>query len=398
MRPFVFCLLLAVACSTTRPPLYAPGGGSLPPAARKLYQAARQAERNGEQERAARLYTDLCSAWPLRLGFHLARLRHACRWQGPAAAAALYNPPPPGVGADRADLLSHLAALPEDDLAQRRTFLDFATAQEPREALWRLAVADLELRSHDTVIARAKRQRDLGAVVESQASYDEAEVILERARQEAETALQLDAGLAESQLLLGYISTRMADIQRTVEKREEWRREADSHYHAALEIDPESIEARINLAENAFYFDEYDVAFRELKTATELAPRDPRAWSSLGAACYRMGRIGEAKGAYAEALAIEPANARVRAALADCLWRSGDMDEAIAELEKARTDAGEDRALIADIAFHLAAIHEQNGRLDLAIGEYRRHIELGGRDSAKAQSRITRLYESDRRR
>jgi hypothetical protein len=78
--------------------------------------------------------------------------------------------------------------------------------------------------------------------------------------------------------------------------------------------------------------------------------------------------------------------------LSDCLH--GDEPElALEELERARGDAGDDRALLAEIAFKMAAIQEHERRYEDAVLNYQRHIDLDGRDAAKARSRIRHIYE-----
>lgn len=391
-------LLLAAGCAGPPEGGYVPGGQRVRPDARKVFAEARYAEAEGNAGRALDLYGELCAEYPLRLGLHFPRLRLARQVLGPEGAAALYDPPPQGVGATRAGILASLARLSREDLPGRRQTLEFATAQEPREAFWRLALADVELSAADIVEARARRERELGMVEPAERSTLEAEAILERARQEAETAAQLDATLAEPHLLLGYVATRLSAIARQPERRDDWRRAAREHYRQSVSMDPDSLHARLGYGENLLYFDEYDDAVRELKRATELAPKDPRTWNGLGLAYWRIGRTADAEACYRRVLELKPADARVRAALADCRRRTGDMDGALRELERASTDALGDRPLASEIAFQLAALHEQRGDFARAVAEYERHIELGGRDSAKAASRIRRLYESSARR
>lgn len=359
-----------------------------------MYFEARDLERRGDAAGALAIYEALCGEYPLRLGFHLRRIALARRTLGPAEAAGLYEPPPPGVGEARAGILATLARLPSGDLPGRRQALEFATAQEPREALWRLAMADLELSGYEVVVARARHERALAMVESAERSFAEAAEVLERGRQEAETAIQLDPGLAEGHLFLGYIARELAGLATQPERRDDWRKVAGGHYRRALELDPDSPVARVDYAENLLYFDDYDDAVRELKRAAELLPGDIRVWTNLGLAYWRTGRTSDAEAAYRKGLAIEPRNARLRAALADCRRKEGDPEEAIEELARARADAQADPAMLAEIAFQTATVHESRGDFAKAIEEYQRHIALGGGDAAKARSRIRRLYES----
>jgi tetratricopeptide (TPR) repeat protein len=390
-RPGLLLLLLA-GCATT-PPGYVPGGEGLAADARADYRRALEEERGGDPAAALRILDDLCARHPVRLGFHLARIRVARIALGPEAAAALYEPPPQGVDADRAGVLASLARLSPDDVAHRKEVLGFIAEKEPLEATWPLALAEVELQAYEADVARAERERKLGRVQDSAESFAEAEAVLDRARGLSERALALDARFAEAHVMLGYLDTREADVARDVERRDALRRQAEEHYLAALEIDPECLPALLNIAETYLYFDQIDSAGRMLQRAIDLAPRAPLLWNTMGVRYHAVGQHSAAAACYRKSLELDPANARTRAALADCLSSQEDMEEAARELERARADAGEDRELQAMIAFKLGAIHEHEERYAEAIREYERHIELGGEDSAKARSRIRNIYE-----
>jgi len=386
-------MLLATACSSVPRSDYVPGGEALPPRPRADYRRALERERARDPEGALKIYGELCTSYPLDLGIHLRRLRLARTVYGVEAAAALYDPPPPGVDPERAAVLVALVRTPEEDVAARTAILESATAREPSNPFWRLALADVRLDAHDAVVARAEEQRSLGRVQESAQSYVEAARLVEEARQDAETALQYDPGFAEAHLLLGFLWTRKADLLPQRERRDELRNSADYHYREALKLDPASVAARVDLAENLLYFGKYSEAADELEVALRLAPQNPLIWNNLGYAAYCTGRLGKAVQCYEEALRLDPRNARVRAALADALRRVDRSADAVKSLEQARIDAQGDRSLEAAIAFKLAAIHEYERRYRDAVKEYERYIELGGPDAAKAKSRIRHIYE-----
>jgi len=392
-RIAALALLLAACVSAPRSD-YVPGGAGLPPDARAEYRAALDASRRGDGAGALRIYADLCARHPLHLGLHLARLRLAKAQEGPEAAAALYRVPVAGMSPEIADVLVVLATLEENDLAGRRSILQFAVEREPREPLWRLGLADIELRAHDLVVDRASGARELGSVDASARAFEEARQILDRAQREAEAALALDAGLAEAHLMLGYIRTRRADLQSDYARRDSERADATRCYEAALALDPASVPARVNLAENLLYLGRHEHAIRELEIASKLAPGRALVWRNLGVAFWTAGRESEAERAYRKSLELEPESSRTHVALADCLQARGDMQGALRELRLARDGAGEDRELRATIAFKLGAVHEFRREYEPAVEEYREHIRLGGRDSAKARSRIERIFEN----
>ncbi len=394
MRARGLLITLAAACATPPESDYVPGGQGLPVATRAAYRLALERERNGDLAGALEVFARLCAEHPLRIAFHLRRVRLARAHGGSEAAAALYEPPPPGVDAERAGVFAQFARIGEEDLAGRKTLLEFAAEREPRESYWRLAMADVEVTAHQELLERARTERGLGRAQSAAETDAEAGAVLERARGHAEAALALDAGLAEAHVLLGYIATARADLQPEIEQRDHWRALADGHYTDALGLDPGSLPALLNRAENHLYFDRYAEAAKDLRRAAELAPGQPLVWTNLGYTYYALGQLSLAVASYREALRLVPGNARARAALSDCLRRQGETEPAVEELERAERDAGEDRPLRAEIAFKLAAIHEHEKRYREAVQYYKEHIDLGGRDAAKARSRIRHIYES----
>jgi len=386
-------LLLAAACSSAPRSDYVPGGKALPARPRSDYRRAVAKERARDPAGALEILGELSASYPLDLGIHLHRLRIAKSFRGAEAAAALYDPPPPGVDAERAAVLVALARTPEEDVSARMAILESAAARESGDPFWRLALADVRLAAHDVVVRRAEEQRSVGRLQESAQSYIDAARLAEESRQDAETALQYDPGLAEAHLLLGFLWTRMADLLPQRERRDELRHTADQHYRWALELDPANVAARINLAENLLHFGRYSDANDELEIALKIAPKEPLVWNNLGYCAYSTGRLDQAVKYYEQALRLEPQNARIRTALADALRRVDRSADAVADLERARRDAMGDRALEAEIAFKLAAIHEFERRYREAVKEYQNHIDLGGHDAAKARSRIRHIYE-----
>lgn len=389
-------LVLLAACASTPKSDYVPGGAGLPPDARLDYRRALYLEHSGERERALQKLADLCSRHPTRLGFHLRRLRLARLVLGAEKAAAIYADPPPGVDRLRGEILMRLAATDERDLADRADILQFALRNEPAEPFWHLALADVELAGHAPLAERAEGTRKQGKVREAETEMRRVRAYLDRAAERAEKALALDPLLAEAHILIGYICTRRADVADQPAERLKWRKTAADRYGRALALDPESLPALLNNAENQLYFDRYSDAVKDLRAAARVAPGVPLIWSNLGALYYRIGRLADAFASYETALRLDPLAARARAAYADCLQRRGDLTRAMRELERAREDGGDDDALQAEIAFKLGAIHEFERRYRRAVHEYELHIHHGkraGTSGAKARSRIRHIIE-----
>ena len=382
-----------VACATNGQPPYVPGGSDIDDRARTRYRDIVELERKGDEERALKDLSRLCADYPNQLGLHLHRLRLARTVKSAEYAASLYEPAPAGVDPARAEVLAALARTPADPPAPRRSLLEFAISREPEEPFWHLGMADVLLTAHDLTVQRAERERELGQVQAGVESRREARSVLDDARKQAARAVELDQHLAEAHIMLGYIESRAADMTNEPDQRDELRGKARDRFKAALKIDPESLLARIDLADAYLYFNDYGSAARELEIAARLAPRDPRVWSNLGYTFHAIGQLDDAIECYQRALQYAPKDIRMRVALSDCERRQGRTKEAVKQLLQAREEAGEDLELRALIAFKLAAIHEFAGRYREAIDEYERYIQLGGEEAAKARSRVRHIYE-----
>ena len=180
MRLRSAAFLLLAACAGMPTSHYVPQGEGLPASTRRSYRRALASARHGDLTRARRILDALCTHHPLRLAFHLERLRVVKQAEGAEAAAHLYEPPPPGVDPERARILASLAQVGDDRLQERRELLEFAASHEPREALWLVGLSDVELSIADRVAARGRLERELGQVDRAAASLAEAHSILER--------------------------------------------------------------------------------------------------------------------------------------------------------------------------------------------------------------------------
>ncbi len=112
------------------------------------------------------------------------------------------------------------------------------------------------------------------------------------------------------------------------------REEAVAVYEKALELDPEYVEALVNLGAIKNELGATDEAIELLKRAIEVNPEDAKAYVNLGDAYYSRGNYYEAMQSFREALRVDPgsyeAHHRIAVAFADAqIYR-----EAIREWEK----------------------------------------------------------------
>jgi tetratricopeptide (TPR) repeat protein len=120
--------------------------------------------------------------------------------------------------------------------------------------------------------------------------------------------------------------------------------EAAEEFRRALEVRPESVEARINLAAALARQGDRDGAIARLREAVELAPANATARFNLGLLLAAGGSSPEAIDHLAAAVAARPQDAEARRELARLLRDAGRYEEALKEygqaVEKAPSDEG----------------------------------------------------------
>lgn len=118
-------------------------------------------------------------------------------------------------------------------------------------------------------------------------------------------------------------------------------------------------------------------AAREFESATRTDPANPLAWSNLGAARMKLGRVAEAREAYDQALLLAPEDWRIRYNFGLSLARTGSEREALGYLRPALAALREDaerQSLLAQVHLELrtdpglSALRNEPGFEDLLMG------------------------------
>ena len=102
----------------------------------------------------------------------------------------------------------------------------------------------------------------------------------------------------------------------------------------ALELAPESIPNRFNLAQVLFRMNDWEGAEREIRRVLAAEPGDATAWAHLGAVLQRKGELPGAEEGFRRALALQPDHPDARLGMAWLALQDGDLDRAEAELRK----------------------------------------------------------------
>jgi tetratricopeptide (TPR) repeat protein len=138
----------------------------------------------------------------------------------------------------------------------------------------------------------------------------------------------------------------------------------------ALEIDPENVQAHINLITLYGNAGDFAKAEEHFEVAVRLNPHRPEPWYDYGVLMLREHKINEAKQAFEHALAINPYYAEAHNNLGAIYETQGKLDEASNQF-RAAIEAQPDYPLA---RFHLGRIYVNQNRYEDAIVEFKRAL------------------------
>ena len=181
---------------------------------------------------------------------------------------------------------------------------------------------------------------------------------MERARGEAQKAIELDETLAEAHTSLGWVTfiydwdwagaerefTRAIQLNPHYATARQWHSwflvamgrfdEAISEGRIAMELDPASVSIRRSVGWLHYYARQYDAALDHLRRAFTMNPTSEETHRQLGLVYLQKGMYDEAGGAFKEALANSENDALALAGLGHVAARRGREDEARAVLDE----------------------------------------------------------------
>jgi TolB-like protein/DNA-binding SARP family transcriptional activator len=209
---------------------------------------------------------------------------------------------------------------------------------------------------------QAVNQRSSGGMVQALAYFDQA---IARDPRFAEAY----AGLADAYLLLpGYNVTTSAEA---------WPK-SRAAAERALALDSTLAEAHTTLAYGKFMFDsDWRAAEKGFRRAIALNPGYPTAHHWYG---DFLGGRGDLEGFLQEirlAHALDPLSRQIGTEVGRALWALRRSDEAVTQLQQVLRAA----PLFAEAHVTLGRVYLQQGRLEEAIGEFQKGVELRGRDA-----------------
>jgi tetratricopeptide (TPR) repeat protein len=168
--------------------------------------------------------------------------------------------------------------------------------------------------------------------------------------------------------------------------------EAAAAYRKVLQDNPNSAAALTELAELCLARGEPKAAEDLLRRALALQPHDPRLHAALGEARHRQKAFADAETAYRRALELDPQMIAAHVRLSDVLRDTGRLDDAQAAARRALEV--DDESPLGHFA--LAMAHRAKGRMDTAIQCFEQARELDPQRPQTLQQLALALRESDR--
>lgn len=206
--------------------------------------------------------------------------------------------------------------------------------------------------------------------------------------------------------LLGFTLTHLGNVQGTIEPLEgalaEWSRQgtppeqlarlhyaaggllvrqrsdrrAIGHLRAAVEQDPDLVDARVKLGNALARSGRLDEAVAEFSRALERRPGDRELRLKRATALLNQGRAKEAIGELRRLARQAPEDPVSRIRVAEALEASGDLQAADREYRAIQEDDAFDAPALARAHWAYGAFHQRHGRFEAAVDQYRRALEL----------------------
>lgn len=112
---------------------------------------------------------------------------------------------------------------------------------------------------------------------------------------------------------------------------------AETAYRRAIELDPQHVDAHVNLGRLLHEVGKLDEAEVHYRKALEAAPDDHVAWFNLGVLLQEQGKRKAALSAYQRALAEDPASIETHVQIAKLFEQLGQRTDAVRHLKIVRT-------------------------------------------------------------
>ena len=259
-----------------------------------------------------------------------------------------------------------LSRAPNSQVANLFCGLSLLKLQEPREALRYLSIAD-RTQPNDVTTLSAIAEADIASsqVLPANGVYRRV-TRLDPRNAEAWYGLGItDRLLAEAKLKAAKQMADPVQVQSLTRESQSLMSDFQDSVSLAMQLDPQSVRARMILGESFRIAERYDEALREYKLATEEAPTLAAAWAGLATAQSAAGDDEGALKTAQRALQLDPNDPATHVLVAAIYVRMGDVPKAEPFAQEAlRLDPDLSSAHVV-----LARIYLANQQTRKALGE-----------------------------
>ncbi len=191
---------------------------------------------------------------------------------------------------------------------------------------------------------------------------------LEEARARYESVLEIDPDYVQAHVNLVAVHGALGNYDRS-----------ERHYRRSVELDPSIAEAHYNHGVARHFAEDYQAAATAFEKALELNPQHADAYSNLATTLEQLGRHDEASRHYRSALEENPAQPMANFHLGRILAEAGRYREAVPYLERAVATESAGTALH---AYLLALVYKQVGQPEQSADSARLALEHATRQGA----------------
>jgi predicted O-linked N-acetylglucosamine transferase (SPINDLY family) len=174
-------------------------------------------------------------------------------------------------------------------------------------------------------------------------------------------AAKIDPNHIDAYINLGFILGEQGKLDESVE-----------YYRRALAIKPDYPEIHFSIGVTLNEQGRLDEAMESYWCALAIKPDYSEAYCNLGVMLGKQGKLDEAVESYQRALAINPDDAETLCNLGVALGKQGKLDEAVNSYQRSLSINPEN----AEVYYNLGSALSEQGKLDEAVGSYRRALAI----------------------
>lgn len=164
---------------------------------------------------------------------------------------------------------------------------------------------------------------------------------------------------------------------------------AVANFTAAIQFDPNFVDAYMNLGAAYFDLKGYDLAMDNFRQAADKQPDNVDAWANLGRVQNQLKQRAEAEESFRTAASLQPDNTDILVEFGKILYARKKYDEAIQTLSKAHTGGTGDHVSY----YYLGKAYQKASQLGNAVEALQQSIKIKG-NNYNSHFALGSIYQS----